>query len=181
MRRIALAVLGALLAIGAIASGASAGTSRTAARTPDDPVWATLLVAREATAKYHDVKQATKDGYHPVSACVLAPDGSGAMGIHYLNDAYAKDPAILAAKPELLLYMPQTDGSLKLVAVEYWRPDADQDLTTDSDRPILAGVPFNGPMEGHDPGMPRHYDLHVWVWAWNPAGVFEQFNPRFHC
>ena len=180
MRRIILTVLGALLATGAVGIGASASTARPAARTPDDPVWVTLLVARKATEKYRNVNQATKDGYHRVSACVMSPDG-GVMGIHYLNDAYAKDPAIRAAKPELLLYVPRDDGTLKLVAVEYWRADADQDLSTDSDRPILARIPFNGPMLGHDPGMPIHYDLHVWAWAWNPAGVFAQFNPSLHC
>jgi hypothetical protein len=97
MRRIILTVLGALFAIGAVGIGASAGTTRTAARTPDDPVWVTLSVARQATERYRDVSQATKDGYHPVSACVMSPDG-GVMGIHYLNDAYAKDPSIRVAE-----------------------------------------------------------------------------------
>src|SRR5581483_10517262 len=133
------------------------------ARKPYDPVWVTLLAARQGTEKYRDVHQAIRDGYHRASPCVMLPDGKGVMGVHYLNDAYAKDPSIRAAKPELLLYLPQPDGSLKLVAVEYWRADADQDLTTDPDRPILARIPFDGPMEGHDPAMPRHYDLHVWI------------------
>ena len=66
------------------------------------------------------------------------------MGVHYLNDAYAKDPAIRAAKPELLLYEPQPGGRLKLVAVEYFRPDVDQDLTTDPDRPSWPGFPSTG-------------------------------------
>jgi len=138
------------------------------------------LKARAATAKYHDVRQAIKDGYHQVSPCVMDP-AKGVMGIHFLNDAYVKDPTIRAATPELLLYEPQPGHRLKLVAVEYFRPDADQDLTTTADRPFLAGIPFDGPMEGHDADMPRHYDLHVWVWAWNPAGLFAQFNPRLHC
>ena len=182
MKRIIVSVSVALIVLGSVGVAALAGTrpaSQTSA-TPADPVWATVLAARKATDKYHDVHVAIKDGYHQVSACVMDPT-KGTMGVHYLNDAYAKDPAIRAAKPELLLYAPQSGGRLKLVAVEYWRPDADQDLTTDPDRPNLAGVPFDGPMEGHDPSMPRHYDLHVWVWAWNPAGVFAQFNPSIHC
>jgi hypothetical protein len=48
--------------------------------------------------------------------------------------------------------------------------------------PVLFGsVAFNGPMAGHSPGMPWHYDQHVWVWSDNPAGTFAQFNPRLSC
>ncbi len=36
-------------------------------------------------------------------------------------------------------------------------------------------------MEGHDPQMPRHYDLHVWLWQANPAGIFAPFNPNVRC
>jgi hypothetical protein len=36
-------------------------------------------------------------------------------------------------------------------------------------------------MAGHAPGMPIHYDLHVWVVERNPAGVFAQWNPSVQC
>ena len=29
--------------------------------------------------------------------------------------------------------------------------------------------------------MPPHYDLHVWVWQANPAGIFAPFNPNVSC
>jgi hypothetical protein len=29
--------------------------------------------------------------------------------------------------------------------------------------------------------MPIHYDLHVWLFKPNPAGVFASWNPRVHC
>lgn len=45
-------------------------------------------------------------------------------------------------------------GSRRLVASEWIVVDKDQDLATDDDRPSLFGVPFNGPMRGHEPGMP---------------------------
>ena len=104
-------VLGIAVALVAISGTAFAGTGAvsSSSATPGDPVWATLLTARQGTAKYHDVHQAIKDGYHQVSACVMDPS-RGVMGIHYLNDAYAKDPRILAAKPELLLYDSPTGG-----------------------------------------------------------------------
>jgi hypothetical protein len=46
------------------------------------------------------------------------------MGTHYLDDAYAKDPSIRAAKPELPLYVPQANRPLKLVAQSDGAPTA---------------------------------------------------------
>jgi hypothetical protein len=39
-------------------------------------------------------------------------------------------------------------------------------------------------MEGHEPLMPRelhHYDLHVWLFKENPAGLFHWTNPAVGC
>ena len=47
-------------------------------------------------------------------------------------------------------------GRLELVGI-----DADQNLTTDGDRPSLFGRAFDVPMLGHSPTMPIHYDLHT--------------------
>ena len=47
--------------------------------------------------------------------------------------------------------------------------------------PSLFGQSFQGPMAGHVPGMPWHYDLHVWAWSENPAGRFAQWNPTLSC
>ena len=60
-------------------------------------------------------------------------------------------------------------------------PDADQDLDTNDDQPSLFEMPFDGPMLGHEPGMPKHYDLHVWLYKHNPAGIFAAYNPRVEC
>jgi hypothetical protein len=95
------------------------------------------------------------------------------MGIHYVNQALVADPAINPRRPEILLYLPVRGGGRRLIGVEYWRVDADQDLATANDRPSVLGQPFEGPMEGHEPGMPRHYDKHVWVWRPNPGGVYS--------
>ena len=40
---------------------------------------------------------------------------------------------------------------------------------------------FDGPMPGHNPSMPWHFDLHAWLWAENPAGTFAMFNPTLSC
>lgn len=103
------------------------------------------------------------------------------MGIHYVNGARVADPAVNPLAPEGLLYMPDGDGKLTLVGVEYLVIDGDQDLTTDKDRPSLFGQPFDGPMPGHGPGMPIHYDLHAWVWSDNPSGMYAPFNPELTC
>jgi len=36
-------------------------------------------------------------------------------------------------------------------------------------------------MPGHFAGMPVHYDLHVWLWKHNPAGMFAEWNPGLSC
>lgn len=139
-----------------------------------------LAQVRAATARYHDVSVAEAAGYVPVSPCVEEP-GLGAMGIHYLNHDLLVDGVLDPAAPELLLYLPNEHGRLRLVGVEYLQVDADQDLATDDDRPWLFGVPFDGPMDGHGPGEPVHYDLHVWIWSHNPAGTFAAWNPALSC
>lgn len=173
MKRLIIVATFALAAIAAGAVGAVASGG-------DPAVQGALAKARAATAQYHDVDTALADGYIRVGECLEVP-GLGAMGFHYLNPAYAADATIDPAKPELLLYVPKANGGLRLVAVEYFKADADQNATTDDDRPALAGVPFDGPMDGHEPGMPMHYDLHVWVWSHNPSGDFAQFNPELAC
>ena len=139
-----------------------------------------LAKVKQAAARYHDVAVAEGDGYVSTEECVFSPDGT--MGIHYVNFALLDD-VIEAERPEILVYIPSGEG-LRLVAVEWLKPDADHDLTTDDDRPFLFGQPFNGPMEGHEPAQPReffHYDLHAWVWQANPAGMFEDWNSMLSC
>jgi hypothetical protein len=138
-----------------------------------------LAQARAATAKYHNIDKALADGYIADPMCVASPEGG--MGHHYINPALLEDPAVNPKQPEVLLYAPNKHGRLKLVGVEYVVIDADQDLNTDDDRPYLFGQPFNGPMLGHGPGMPIHYDLHAWIWKHNPSGLFYDWNPRVHC
>jgi hypothetical protein len=76
------------------------------------------------------------------------------MGLHYVSEWALRDGRIDAAKPEILVYAPTSGGGRQLVAAEYFKPDADQVLSTDDDRPTLFGRTFDGPMAGHAPGMP---------------------------
>lgn len=137
-----------------------------------------LQQVRAALAKYHSVEQAERAGYIPTSPCEQSP--SGAMGIHYLNPALLA-PGIDPLQPEVLLYLPDRHGNLKLVGIEYFSVAADQTMQDDSDRPSVFGQPFDGPMPGHTPEMPVHYDLHVWLYEANPSGVFASWNPAISC
>jgi hypothetical protein len=140
-----------------------------------------LQRAREATRAFRDVEVARAAGYKATGACASDPKYGG-MGIHYANDELVADGRLDVTKPEILVYQPTRNGKLRLGAVEYFQVDADQDLATDEDRPSLfGGMPFDGPMLGHEPGMPIHYDLHVWLYRHNPAGKFAMWNPTVRC
>ncbi len=146
----------------------------------DGPLSPELREIRSAVARYHSLQQAEAAGYTVAGEpCVASP--AGTMGIHAINPALIADPAIDPLEPEILLYVPKANGKLELVGVEYFKVDADQNLGTSDDRPSLFGRAFEGPMPGHGPTMPVHYDMHVWVAEANPSGVFALFNPALAC
>ena len=165
--------LGAMLLL-AVAAGAAALTGGANASPPD-----AIQAAKAASARFQSIEQAEAAGYVLASPCVESP--AGGMGFHYENPALMADDAIDPAKPEVLVYAPKGDGKLELVAIEYWKRDADGSLITDGDRPAVLGQSFDGPMPGHSPVMPVHYDLHVWVYEANESGTFAQFNPSVSC
>jgi hypothetical protein len=135
---------------------------------------------KAATARYHSFKQAEKHGYTAEGEpCVASPQGT--MGIHAINPTLMADSTIDPMRPEILLYVPDKHGKLRLVGLEYWKSDADGDLETDDDRPSVLGQPLDGPMPGHNPTMPVHYDVHAWVFEVNPSGFFAPFNPSLSC
>jgi len=127
---------------------------------------------KEITEDYIDEDSAVADGYSSTVECVESP--LGAMGIHYIKPSLF-DCQINELEPEMLLYIPTEDGP-KLIGVEYFIPSACVDST-----PMLFGHEMDGPMPGHGPGQPEHYDLHEWLWEPNPSGIFEEFNPNLSC
>jgi hypothetical protein len=183
-RSLALAAAIAVVALGALSQAAGAhvgpepGKGARADQIPPD--MRELREARRATRSFRDVDAAKAAGYAAANECVEDPKYGG-MGIHYASEKLIADGKLDIARPEILVYQPAADGELRLGAVEYFQVDGDQDLATADDRPSLFGVPFDGPMLGHEPGMPIHDDLHVWLYKDNPAGLFAAFNPRVHC
>ena len=173
------------LAIAAVAcmaapSSAHPGPDHSEGDRYDAQTTSDLRAARRATRQFRDVAAARAAGYAATGECADDPKYGG-MGIHYASADLVADGKLDVTKPEILVYQPMPSGKLRLGAVEYFQADADQDLATDPDRPTLFGMPFDGPMLGHEPGMPVHYDLHVWLYRHNPAGRFAMWNPRVHC
>jgi len=144
--------------------------------------------AREALSKYKDPVAAIHDGYFSTLGCVTYPKpgqpghvpyAAGGMGVHFFNVQLMGAP-LDPTKPQVLVYEPGAGGKLQLVAAEWFVPLSPQV----KGRPELFGKPFDGPMEGHHPLMPHglhHYDLHVWLWKDNPAGMFSPTNPKVKC
>jgi hypothetical protein len=146
-----------------------------------------LEQARAALDKYQDPIAAVHDGYFSTVGCVEYTRGGdegsmhyapGGMGVHFLNlqlIGQKLDPA----KPQILIYEP-VGGKLRLAAAEWFVPVA----ATGGTHPAIFGRQLQGPMEGHHPLQPaelHHYDLHVWLWKSNPAGVFSPTNPAVKC
>ena len=150
-----------------------------------------LTEARAATAQYHNENKALADGFFSTFDCVSVP-GLGAMGVHYVNPARSMDISVTASQPETLLYIRQDDGTMRLVGLEYVAPVLSNGIpwfggpnnpppVIDNAAPVLFGRTFDGPMPGHEPSQPWHYDLHVWAWRDNPRGMFFPFNSKLTC
>lgn len=162
---------------GIVAASALAASALPALATPgaDSPSTMNKLIAttRAAVAPFHDLSAALAAGYVPVGECVASP--TGAMGAHYMNPAYIHPGFVDPAHPPFLTYGPSASGLPELWAAEFFEPAVGQPT------PHYGSQPFDGPMAGHSPGMPTHYDLHVWVGKHNPDGIFADFNPALHC
>ena len=98
------------------------------------------------------------------------------MGVHFVKPARLSDGVLKAEEPEALIYEPQTDGSLRLVGVEYIALAA-----TVQGAPQLDGHLFNYVGEPNRYGLPAFYELHVWAWENNPKGSFADWNTRVSC
>ena len=161
---LALAVLPVLAAVGAAV----------AAGTFDGP--------KSSTAAFHDLDKAKEAGYTVrvfdlAGIDCIAQPGQGAMGVHMLNPSLL-DSAIDADHPELLVYEPRNNGTLKLVALEYL---VLKDAWQGASKPALFGKEFDEIPAGNRYGLPAFYALHAWLWKPNPSGMLYAWNPRVVC
>jgi hypothetical protein len=165
-----------------------------------------LAAMRAATARFKDVRQALAEGYVPApgSMCetssMMGRSGPDiAMGIHYfrpdlLGITAPPSPRVDGTgthtdflKPAVLIYEPQSDGSLTLVAVENLVFEKAWHAAGHTAPPSFMGVaydrmvddPATATDEAH--GFAPHFDRHVWLYRENPFGLFAQFNPNVSC
>jgi hypothetical protein len=129
-----------------------------------------LAAARAGTAKYRYLQAAIDDDFvEPFNPnpCFTLPEA--AMGFHYIKPSRV-DLLPAAAEPELLVYMPDDEGVMHLVAVEYLIPGSPDDTP-----PVLFGQQF------HFTPLVSGWTLHAWIWRNNPDGIFSDFNPKLRC
>lgn len=133
---------------------------------------------RKSTARYRDVNVAIAEGYVQGTPCVSSGMG-GAMGVHFVrpdilfNSDGSLSAELNAATPEALMYEPQTNGSLRLVGVEYIAA-AQGGLALEGHLLNMVGAPNRY-------GLPAFSELHVWAWRDNPHGRFSDHNPHVSC
>jgi hypothetical protein len=135
-----------------------------------------LAKVRRATAKFQRVEVARKAGYdlrEGLDQCFDNP-GVGGMGFHYINTDIL-DLKLDVLQPEAMVYAPGPKGQLKLGAVEYIVPAADWDAAGNTKPPSVLGHHLH---LNKDLGV---YILHIWLWRYNPAGMFEDWNPTVSC
>jgi hypothetical protein len=187
----ALVVVAAVVLIPTVASAEPDAAGQAAAghdmAAHDAALQDELAQVRRVTARFHDLDAALEAGYELgwvngsgvriVTGCVSHPT-AGAMGYHYFNAELMADNAVDALEPEALVYAPAADGGLRLVAVEWVVRGPDSNPPGVSEPPSVLG------MEMHilvPPPGPAFYIMHAWVWANNPTGMFEDWNPEVSC
>ncbi len=128
---------------------------------------------RDATAIYSSVEAAEAAGFVNVNVdeCVASPEG--AMGYHFVNFELV-DLELDPLQPEIMVFIPDGDGGMKLGAVEYAVPIEPWDAMNDSPPTVLGQELHPNPVLGL-------YVLHAWVHEANPSGVFADWNPNVSC
>ena len=201
-------LVASLLALGVVLSSSPLSAQSLASASAARPKFAEpdLTAVRAATERFRDVKAALAEGYirDPFDLCDTAemmgrPAALGAMGIHYvrrdlLGITGPPNPRVDGTgthtdfrTPAVLIYEPQKDGSLDLVAVENLVFIKAWEKAGHRAPPSFRGVPFDrmadDPATAVDEAhmFEPHYDRHVWLYRENPNGIFAQFNPKATC
>jgi hypothetical protein len=131
-----------------------------------------LATLRRVTAPFHRFETAVAAGWSvQITPCMSDPNAGG-MGFHYGNVGLI-DGSVQVDQPELLLYEPEKNGRLRLVAVEYIIPYTFH--ARSAEPPVLFGQEF---LQNDTFQL---WGLHAWVWEENPSGIFASWNPRVTC
>lgn len=140
---------------------------------------ALVKIVRDSTERFKDVNVAMAEGYSLQFGCVSGDDW-GAMGLHYVNGALVNSGILDATRPQIVIYEPMPDGTLKLIGADYllianvWNG-------SHSGPPELMGQLFHLFDSPNRFGLPPFYTLHVWAWKDNPNGTFVNWHPNVSC
>ncbi len=202
-RAFTLVGIGALSLSAALAAGMAISPGTRPGPAASEP---TLDEVRQATERFRDVNVALAEGYirDPFNLCDTAdmmgrPASLGAMGIHYfrpdlLGITAPPSPRVNGVgthtdfrKPSILIYEPEADGSLQLVAVENLVFAAAWKAAGHAEPPSFHGVTWDSMVDDPKTTIDEahmfepHFDRHVWIYRENRNGMFAQFNPAVSC
>jgi hypothetical protein len=138
-----------------------------------------VKTVREATERFKDVNVALAAGYALQFGCVSGED-SGAMGLHYVNGDLVNKGVLDARNPQIIIYEPMPDGTLKLIGADFLLM-ADPWNAKYGAPPQLMGQLFHLFPSPNRFGLPAFYTLHVWAWKDNPNGAFVNWHPNVNC
>lgn len=127
---------------------------------------------RSATKQFHDVAAAEAAGYPTEPLRCVADSTMGGMGYHLINRALF-DEKLEIERPEMLIYAPAGEGKMELVAFEYIVPYR---VHPPGEKPPRL---FGQELKRWDEF--NYWELHVWAWRRNPAGLFADWNPTVKC
>ena len=149
--------------------------------TPDqkNQTSAFVKLVRESTERVQDVSMAEAEGYVLQFGCVSGPD-AGAMGLHFVKGSLVGDDVVDAARPEIVIYEPLSNGRMRLIGADFL---VLKDLwdAKHAAPPELMGQLFHFFEAPNRFGLPPFYTLHVWAWKDNPNGTFTNWNPSVSC
>jgi hypothetical protein len=154
--------------------------------------------ARQATAKYQDVRAAQADGYQ-----AIGPDvpGMGTHFVHTKNETAKANAGFDVEHPPILLYEsnPSVAGGYLLVGVSYLlvapegpdgqplNPPFPKSLATWHRHENICVLPDQSTPKGLTENQCRerggHFTaetqwmVHAWIWKESPLGVFSSTNP----
>jgi hypothetical protein len=141
---------------------------------------ALVKIVRQSTERFKQVSVAEREGYALQFGCVSGSD-SGAMGLHYVNGALVASGVIDATRPQIVIYEPAADGSLKLIGADYLVLADVWNAQHPEGPPQLMGQLFHYFESPNRFGLPAFYTLHVWAWKDNPNGAFVNWHPNVSC
>ena len=204
MQKPFLPLVAAAVAAAALCSVPARADSATSATTQAD-LATDLGRIRQATSRFRDINVALSEGYviAPPGECVSAesegqPRQLGAMGVHLARIDLLGITGVVPrvngtgtntdfTQPTVLVYEPQADGKYELVAVENLVFAQAWHAAGHTAPPSFHGNqyyhmidnPATPADEAH--GFEPHYELHIWLYRDNPAGMFMPFNTRASC